>query len=55
VSIFHRRSKWQRMLHQATAAASVPAVKTGLTALASVVGLTAASAAISARRQKSRS
>jgi hypothetical protein len=51
--IFHRKSRWQRLLEKlASGVSKKPAVKGGAAAATGVAALTAASAAVSSYRRK---
>ena len=55
MNVFRRKKTWQQVVGKTAAtAAANPALKTGVGALAGLTTLTAASAAISAIRRKSR-
>ncbi len=50
--MFKRKSTWQRLTEPVTGAVGQPPVRSGLTAIATAVGITVASAAVSALRRR---
>ena len=52
VRIFHRKSRWQRLLEKLASMSKKPAIKGGAAAATGVVALTAANAAVSSYRRK---
>ena len=51
--LFKRKSTWERLTQPVSGAVSQPPVKSGLTAVATAIGMTLASAAVSALRRRS--
>lgn len=52
MGIFHRKSKWEQLIEQIAALGSGSSVKSGLTAAAGLIGVTAVSSAVSSWRRK---
>jgi hypothetical protein len=52
VRIFHRKSRWQRLLENLASGSKKPAIKGGAAAAMSAAALTAASAAVSSYRRR---
>lgn len=50
--IFHRKSRWQRLLENLDSVSKKPAIKGGAAAAMSAAALTAASAAVSSYRRR---
>lgn len=48
--VFRRKSKWQQLTAPVANAAGMPAARSGLAALGTMIGVTVASAAVSAVR-----
>ena len=52
MGVFHKQSRWEKLIEPVSQGAPLAAVKTGLTALGAFVGISIASAAVSAVRQR---
>jgi hypothetical protein len=52
MKMFHRKSKWDRVMDPLTSGKPAAVVKSGLTAVGALVGVSLASAAVSAVRNK---
>jgi hypothetical protein len=53
MGLFHRQSRWEKLVGSVSRGAPQAAVKSGLTALGAFAGISVASAVVSAARQRS--
>lgn len=53
MGLFHRQSRWEKLIGSVSQGGPKAAAKSGLTALGAFAGITLASAAVSAARQRS--
>ena len=53
MGLFHRQSRWEKLIGSVSQGAPQAAVKSGLTALGAFAGISIASAVVSAARQRS--
>ncbi len=53
MGLFHRQSRWEKLIGSVSRGAPKAAVKSGLTVLGAFAGMSLASAAVSAARQRS--
>ncbi|MBA3234059.1 MAG: hypothetical protein H0T17_08960 [Propionibacteriales bacterium] len=52
MGLFHKKSKWEKLIEPLSSGAPKAAAKSGLTALGTLVGMSLVSAAVSAARQR---